>query len=133
MENRKEHMKSPFTMPEGYLASLENSIGERISEQEKTGFSSVLKPALLLACTFGLIFGMGYGILSLTGTLEKSAASQESIAIIDEGLLDSYFIDFLDEEAFLAEEDAIDENFVINYLENEVTDADLPEIYAQLQ
>lgn len=133
MVNRKEHMKSPFTMPDGYLASLENSIGERIAGQGQTGFTTVLKPALLLACTFGLIFGMGYGILSLTNTMKRDSAPQESIAIIEEGLLDSRFIDFYDEADFLAEEDLIDENYIINYLENEVTDADLPAIYAQLQ
>lgn len=133
MENRKEHMESPFKMPDGYLSALENAVGERIAAEGKQGFKAVLKPALILACAFGLIFGMGYGVLSLTGTLKEDSAPQENIAIIDEGLIDSHFIDFYEETAFLAEEDAVDENFVINYLENEATDTDLPEIYAQLQ
>ena len=131
MENWEEHMESPFKMPDGYLSELENSIGERIAAEDKHGFKAVLKPALIMACAFGLIFGMGYGVLSLTGTLKEDPAPQENIAIIDEGLLDSRFIDFYDESEILADEEELDENYIINYLEYEVSETCLPEIYAQ--
>ena len=65
---------NPFRMPEGYLDSFEDRLMARLAAEEteatqpKRPVWRILKPALTLAAMFALIFGMGYGVLSLTHT-----------------------------------------------------------------
>jgi len=61
---------NPFKMPDGYLESLESSIHEKINPEKpvKKGWAPVLKPVLFMAAMFGIIFGMGYGVMALTHT-----------------------------------------------------------------
>jgi len=62
---------TPFRMPEGYLEKLESSVNEKIGRKPSRAWS-VLKPAIGLACAFAVVFGMGYGVLSLTGSLNRN-------------------------------------------------------------
>ena len=68
---REEFRQNPFTAPEGYFASLEDSLRDKVfaTEKKPAGFVGVLKPALMMACSFAVILGIGYGILSMTGGL----------------------------------------------------------------
>lgn len=125
--------ESPFRMPEGYLEALEASVGERISKEERSGLSAVLRPAIALVFTFALIFGMGYGVLSLTDTLNKHE-SKEDILLVEQGWIKSNFVDHFDmDEDEEAETDSLDEEEIIDYLSGQLSIVEISELYAQVQ
>lgn len=125
--------ESPFRMPEGYLEALEVSVGERISKEERSGLSAVLRPAIALVFTFALIFGMGYGVLSLTDTLNKHD-SKEDILLVEQGWIKSNFVDHFDmDEDEEAETDSLDEEEIIDYLSGHLSIVEISELYAQVQ
>jgi len=130
--------ENPFRMPEGYFDSLEERLMGRIAEenvaetQRKTKpVWRIIKPALTLAAMFALVFGMGYGVLSLTHTLDRGAAVEASgYATAEEELIrPASLINYY--QASLAEESELDEETIINYLASELSFSDLAEIYAQ--
>ena len=135
---RARQAGQPFKMPEGYLDSLEDRLMARVSLEaqpaptRKQRIWTVLKPALALAATFALIFGMGYGVLSLTHTLDRGTgttevsdyASVEEEMITPVSLINYYQTD-------LAEETELDEETIVNYLASELSFSELAEIYAQ--
>lgn len=125
--------ESPFRMPEGYLEALEASVGEQISKEERSGLSAVLRPAIALVFTFALIFGMGYGVLSLTDTLNKHD-SKEDILLVEQGWIKSNFVDHFDmDEDEEAETDSLDEEEIIDYLSGQLSIVEISELYAQVQ
>jgi len=92
---------SPFVMPDGYVQDLECRIHERIHRRPSPLSTFLLKakaPAML-ALTFAVIFGMGYGVLRLTGTAERSTESIDGIPqMLENCHLSSTFIeDYYDE------------------------------------
>lgn len=125
--------KNPFTLPEGYLEKMETAVGESIASPERSMFRTILKPALGLAVAFALVFGMGYGVLALTGTLQRGAQQDESIALFEEGFVSTRIMDFYNEEEDAVAEETIDEEEMMDYLETELSFSDISEIYAQLQ
>ncbi len=89
------HLKeNPFKLPEGYFSSLEEKISARIKDEanlevkeireEKREFEKIFseknrKPVTFLhhfkslagmAAMFALIFGLGYGVMTLTNTVD---------------------------------------------------------------
>lgn len=119
----------PFRMPDGYLDSLETAVNERINRKPGRAWS-VLKPALGLACSFAVIFGMGYGIISLTGTLkgdEKSADTE----IIDQYLTYSSHINYFESEE--DEEESIHDEEILDYLATEMSQSAISDYFAQQQ
>lgn len=62
--------QNPFIVREGYFDCIESRINDRI-DNPATGSRiwTVAKPAIILAFSFLLIFGIGYGTLALTDTL----------------------------------------------------------------
>lgn len=134
--NRDELKANPFKMPEGYMEGLADSVRERIAAEEapKHGFSLVwqsAKPAIALAAMFAVIFGIGYGVLSLTGTA-RSSEPEEQTAVIEEGYInDSYLMDYIGSDA--EEESTLNEEEILSYLESSVSFSDLQEIYAELK
>ena len=69
--------KAPFTVPEGYFATVEDRVHERIAKPAKTSrLWTVLKPGIAVAAMFLIIFGIGYATLSLTGTLGSGRSAQ---------------------------------------------------------
>lgn len=72
--------ENPFRMPEGYLEEMENSVMDKISKEEKAdgrpSWKRVLRPAFYMAAMFGLIFGIGYGVMALTRTAERMEAAE---------------------------------------------------------
>lgn len=139
-ERERIRTDNPFRVPEGYLDSFEDRLMERIAAEEADASQAkrqrpvwrILKPALTLAAMFALIFGMGYGVLSLTHTLDRGAgtaasefASAEEEMIRPVSLINYYQAAESDEET--AE---LDEETLLNYLA-ELSYADLAEIYAQ--
>ncbi len=119
---------NPFRMPEGYMEGLADRVHERIAAEEapKSGFRLVMqsvKPALALAAMFAVIFGIGYGVLSLTGTVKSSAPEEQTASLEEEYTNDAYIM----EETSLETED------ILEYLGSSVTFSDLQEVYAELQ
>lgn len=125
---------NPFSMPEGYLESLEDAMHEQIATEEKPsgGFIAVLKPALLLAAMFALIFVMGYGVLSLTDTTHPHREVEPSIALLEEGLVESSFIDFY-EESDESQDGSIDEDEILDYLSCSLSYSSIAEAFAQIK
>jgi hypothetical protein len=144
MNEQKDYLSScaggdnPFRMPEGYLESLEDRLLSRIAAEEQPATPArhpawrIIKPALTLAAMFALIFGMGYGVLSLTHTLGRGVgsaaeeyASAEEELIRPVSLIDYYQADETEDTSEL------DEETLVNYLAAELSFADLADIYAQ--
>ena len=80
---------------------------------------------------FALVFGMGYGVLSFTHTLNRGAAVEASgYATAEEELIrPASLINYYQTDP--GEESELDEEAIINYLASELTFSDLAEIYAQ--
>ena len=129
---------NPFKLPEGYLDGLEDRLLARIAEEEKEAASErqrpvwrILKPALTLAATFAIIFGMGYGVLALTHTLKRGVEGGDEYASAEEALIRPIsFIDYY-QSAPVEETGDIDEETLVSYLASELSFADLADIYAQ--
>ena len=143
MNEQNEIMESarrggnPFRMPEGYFDSLEDRLAARIAAEaapqpKARRVWAVLKPALALAATFAIIFGMGYGVLSLTHTLGRGAGASTGYASAEEELIrHSSVITYYQTGDPADSEEDIDEETLISYLASEMSFSDLAEIYAQ--
>ena len=133
LQNR-ELKKYPFDVPESYFSSLEDSVHKRIhkSPSRLSIFIMRLKPALMLALTFGIIAGLGYGVAALTDRMTVQASPEEPLfSLIDEGYIKSDFIynfyDEIDLQTAFIEDVEINEE-MINYLLDEVTTEELYQI-----
>lgn len=80
---------NPFIVPTGYFAEVERSVMETITPtgqqpgKNRFGIIEILKPAIGLAACFALIFGIGYGVLHLTGNTEVNN-STSTVQIAEE-------------------------------------------------
>ena len=132
---------NPFRMPEGYLDSLEDRLMARIAEEDAAASTTerqrpvwrILKPALTLAAMFALLFGMGYGVLSLTHTLNRGVgtAAPEGVASAEEELIRPISLIDYYQSAESEETSELDEETLVSYLASELSWADLADIYAQ--
>ena len=69
--------QNPYTVPEGYFASVEDAVHDKIhNQQPENALVSALKSGLALACTFAIIFGFGYGAMYLTNTNTQQKGSE---------------------------------------------------------
>ena len=69
--------RAPFTVPEGYFATVEDRVRERIAKPARSSrLWTVLKPGIAVAAMFLVIFGIGYATLSLTGTLGSGRSAR---------------------------------------------------------
>lgn len=70
--------ENPFGVPKDYFETMQQEVMEKIScnpvapvyneeESEPSTLLTYLKPAIGLAAVFAIVFGMGYGVMSLTG------------------------------------------------------------------
>lgn len=136
--SRRRDAEQPFRVPEGYFDALEDRVMARIAMEEtpETGRRrvwTVIKPALALAATFALIFGMGYGVLSLTQTLKRGNGTPEApgyATTVEEWITPASLINYYEMDAQPVEEE-IDEETLVNYLASELSFTQLAEIYAQ--
>jgi hypothetical protein len=139
--NRPASGENPFKLPEAYFEGLEDRLLARIAEEEKQQEPvqrpvwRILKPALALAATFALIFGMGYGVLALTHTLDRGTGTTDTsaYALSEEELISPVSLINYYQTAGLAEEAGeIDEETLVDYLSTGLSWPELAEIYAQL-
>lgn len=107
--------ENPFDVPEGYFLALEDSVRAKIHKPPApfVSFAMKFKPALMLALTFVIIAGLGYGVASLTRRMTGKGEGEESIfALIEEGYIRNDFIDNYYEE--IDPEKAFKDNIVVN-------------------
>lgn len=83
--------ENPFGTPKGYFETMQQEVLEKISampvapeydetqEQEPATFKTYFVPAFSLAAMFGIIFGLGYGAMKLTGTGEGSGLPDKAV------------------------------------------------------
>ena len=129
---------NPFRAPEGYFDALEDRVMARIAadaaeQPQRRPVWRILKPALALAAAFAIIFGMGYGVLALTHTLDRGVgtSASEGFASVEEELIRPVsLIEYYQSEP--VEENAeLDEETLVDYLSSSLSWADLADIYAQ--
>lgn len=88
--SRSSLKENPFGVPAGYFTSMQEEVMEKISarpvaqpyseevsEAAPSTFLTYFKPALGLAATFGIIFGLGWGAMKITGTYTQDGAANE--------------------------------------------------------
>ncbi len=99
---RQELKANPYTVPSNYFSNIEDSIREKIKADGKESivwhkrFFQVTSSYFMLACSFGLIFGMAYGVLSLTSTLNNDNSitdTGELLSLVEQGYISSDFIE----------------------------------------
>lgn len=67
LQQRQQELKrNPFNPPQDYFTSLEEKVQARIQTGNRNTIAGFLKPALFMACCFGMIFLLGYGAMKLT-------------------------------------------------------------------
>ncbi|MBQ2243208.1 MAG: hypothetical protein II318_03225 [Bacteroidales bacterium] len=99
-----KNKKRPFSVPDGYFSSVEDSVKDRIRTPQKRGDSPIwasIKTGFALAFSFVFIFGMGYGVLSLTDTIHNDQFDMENdefAILIKDGYIKHDFIDYLYDE-----------------------------------
>lgn len=88
---RSSLKENPFGTPKGYFDTMRQEVLEKISampaapeynetqEQEPATFKTYFVPAFSLAAMFGIIFGLGYGAMKLTGTGEGSEQVEQTV------------------------------------------------------
>lgn len=113
----KQSKKVQHSVPEGYFDTLEERIHAVIKpESNSRSAFALLKPAFVLACTFAAIFGIGYGALSLTSTLDRSSETTtgSSLQINNISASLQHFI-YLEQQLEEEQEDITDET-ILEYL-----------------
>lgn len=99
-----KNKQRPFSVPEGYFSTIEDSVRGRIgiSQQgEGNQLWASIKTGFALAFSFVFIFGMGYGVLSLTDTIHNDQFDMENdefAILIKDGYIKHDFIDYLYDE-----------------------------------
>lgn len=93
---RSSLKENPFGTPKGYFEAMQQEVLEKISAipvapeydeeqvQEPATFKTYFVPAFSLAAMFGIIFGLGWGAMKLTGTGEGSA--QADLTVFSENM-----------------------------------------------
>lgn len=77
------HLKeNPYAVPNGYFASVEDAVHEKISAASgnTNPVLAFFKTSIALASVFGIVFGLGYGAMYLTDTLESQENLPEPMA-----------------------------------------------------
>lgn len=86
--------ENPFGVPSGYFTAMQDEVMAKISaipvmppqveeaeEAAPAGFMTYFKPAFAMAAMFGIIFGLGYGAMKITGTYTDDDTSLRSSLI----------------------------------------------------
>ncbi len=97
------HLKeNPFSLPDGYFSQVRDSVSQRVSNQDGSGWSrfrNIARPQLALLSSFVIIFFIAYGAFSLFSPFiennDITVISYDS-QFIEEGFLRTSFVDFFD-------------------------------------
>jgi hypothetical protein len=98
-----KNKRRPFDVPQGYFSTLEDSVREKIHapQRESNVFMSAVRTTFALAFSFLAIFGMGYGVMSLTRTMtygDLDTEYDEFAILLENGYIKHDFIDYLYDE-----------------------------------
>ena len=90
--SRSSLKENPFGVPAGYFTSMQEEVMEKISARPIAGtyseetvqaapatFMTYLRPAFAMAAMFGLIFGIGWSAMKITGSYTQDGAANEMI------------------------------------------------------
>jgi methyltransferase-like protein len=71
--------ENPFSVPQGYFSSVEEAVHQKIHKEEKVNpLVSFFKTSIALASVFGIVFGLGYGAMYLTDTLDSNTSANQA-------------------------------------------------------
>ncbi len=76
----------PYKVPDGYFSAMEDELARKIKagdEFQRNSLLAKLKPAIALAATFALIFGLGFGVMNLTKGLGRAGYAPELASEMD--------------------------------------------------
>jgi len=135
LEN-KHLRENPYKAPVGYFSQLEDEVNAKIHGEASISSRIWIKSKsiVVLACSFILLWGLGYGIFNVAN-LGNQAVTTESglLALIDEGYLSNSFIEDYYDEINLSEyvsdfeeNDELDNN-TINEIEESMTSNEILE------
>lgn len=114
MDTEERMRQNPFTVPEGYMETLENEVRKKtvLREEDAGTWSRYLKPALAMACSFALVFLLAYGAMSLTGRHDND--SYDYMSYSGYSLMHMYF----NSEEDTTATEAASEDDILEYLMN---------------
>lgn len=97
---KEQLRRNCYKLPSGYFETLRDEVSDRVSAEssEKVGLWRVVAPQLGLLSAFALIFLFAYSIINIIPTKEVESLTLRELnaEVIDEGFLNSSFIDFYD-------------------------------------
>lgn len=120
--------ENPYSLPAGYFAMVEDSVQKKIHKESnpsvQTRIITMLKPSLMLAMMFAVIFGFGYGAMYLTGTTSSDSIESESLIVHEESSPAN--IEEMDSEALLEAigSVAVLEVYAQSYIEEGLSETD---------
>ena len=102
--------QNPYTVPEGYFASVEDAVHHKIhNQQPENALVSAFKSGLALACTFAIIFGFGYGAMYLTNTSTQQNGSDSYIVEESYSNTEEFIIGTIGNSVLMATDEEINE------------------------
>ena len=108
---RSSLKENPFGVPQGYFENMQQEVMDKIAatsvansvpdiaQAEPVTFLTYFKPAISLATVFGIIFGLGYGTMKLTGSYHNDipeSVLSETSSETSTGLSEEEIISILD-------------------------------------
>ncbi|MBO7278267.1 MAG: hypothetical protein J6U70_01520 [Bacteroidales bacterium] len=124
-------LKKPYgTVPEGYWASLETAVHERIHPQAEGVEAPVswweqMKSHVFLALSFCVILGFGYGVMWLTGTAQQpdyAAETWDLSALVEDGFIRPASLDVYFDELFEGEQADFNQAALFQQIQEEDAD-----------
>ena len=101
--------ENPFVVPQGYFASVEDAVHQKIHKEEKVNpLVSFFKTGIALASVFGIVFGLGYGAMYLTDTLDTTESPIPAVASNVEANIDELIISAIGNYPIMETEEEIE-------------------------
>ena len=101
--------ENPFVVPQGYFASVEDAVNQKIHKEEKVNpLVSFFKTGIALASVFGIVFGLGYGAMYLTDTLDTTESPIPAVASNEEANIDELIISAIGNYPIMETEEEIE-------------------------
>lgn len=97
---QRDYLKeNPFSVPQGYFTAVEDAVHQKIHKEEKVNpLVSFFKTTVALASVFGIVFGLRYGAMYLTDTLDTTSTEIPAYASNEAESEDEFIISATEEE-----------------------------------
>lgn len=127
--------RCPYRIPDGYFSAMEDELARKIKasdEFQRNSLLAKLKPAIALAATFAIVFGLGFGVMNLTKGLGKAEYTTELTSemdnIVEQELEGASLVETLEnfygqreQDDTLAINTGLAEEFIDDYLLSEIS------------